>query len=249
MTPKTISGGLHDPAMWTQCKVKLDFVGRLCGSVPGNKELVEAWLKSRQPGVKPPSGKSIPEIAEEVINNLPDMGQENEELEKRTMIVFERVEGRLAVRAATIRAHIKDCCSQVQNQLIGRIRGERNFTTRVKNGLYIGGGFRDPNGTEMLFILKNGKPVTQGDGFQERLVHANTPSGQINAIKRFEYVIQPSIQFTAFLLGSSVKPEDLGTILRYGAVHGYGGERSTQEGQYTFEIELLKGQEAAPANR
>ncbi|MBI4063488.1 MAG: hypothetical protein HY401_04215 [Elusimicrobia bacterium] len=239
-----ITGGLHDPSMWTPYQVTLNFVGRLCGSVPASKDLIEAWLRSREPSVKPPSAKTIPETAEEVINRLPDMGQENAEIEQRTMIVFERVEGRLAVRAATIRAHLKDCCSQVQNQLVGRIKGERNFTTRVKNGLYIGGGFRDQNGTEMLFLLKGGQPVTEADGFQERLVHAKTPQGQINAIKRFEYVIQPTISFTAFLLGNSVKSEDMAVILRYGAVHGYGGERSQQEGQYAFQIAISAEKEA-----
>lgn len=241
---KVIKGGLYDPSMWTPVKVRLDFVGRLCGSVPASKDIIEKWLGSRQPSVKPPAAKSIPEIVEEVINTLPDMGQENEEIRQGTMVVFQRVDGRLSVRAATLRAHLKDCCSQVQNQLVGRIKGERNFTTRVKNGLYVGGGFRDQLGTEYFHVVRDGGPITEGDGFQERVVHAQTPQGQINAIKQFEYVVRPTIMFAVGLLGASVKPEDLATLLRYGAVHGYGGERSQQEGQYTFELEVPDGDEA-----
>jgi len=240
-----IKGGLYDPSMWTPVKVRLDFVGRVCGSVPASKDIIEKWLGARTPSVRPPAAKTITEVAEEVINTLPDMGQENDEIRQGTMVVFQRVDGRLSVRAATLRAHLKDCCSQVQNQLVGRIKGERNFTTRVKNGLYVGGGFRDPSsGTEYIHVTRDGGPITEGDGFQERLVHSQTPQGPINAIKQFEFVVRPTIRFAVGLLGTSVKPEDLATILRYGAVHGYGGERSQQEGQYTFELEVPDGNEA-----
>ena len=240
---KVIKGGMYDPSIWVPVKVRMDFVGRVCGSVPASPDIIEKWLAARQPSVKPPASKTIPQTAEEVINTLPDMGEENDALRQGTMVVFQRVEGRLAVRAATIRAHLKDCCSQVQNQLVGRIKGERNFTTRIKNGLYVSGGFRDATGTEFLHVIRDGNPVTKGDGFQERLVHSNTPQGPINAIKQFEYVVRPYIKFAAALLGTSVKAEDLATLMKYGAVHGYGGERSQQEGQYTFEIEVPEGDE------
>ncbi len=234
-------GSVNDSNIWIPYKVTLTFIGRLCGSVPASENVIAGWLESRKPSAKPPAGKTMSQINEEVINRLPDMEKENAEIQKRSTVIFERVEGRLAVRAATIRAHLKDCTSQVQNQLVGRLKGERNFTTRVKNGLYIGGGFRDESGTEMLFITKEGKPITEGDGFQERMVHASSPQGPINALKQFEYVIKPQLTFNVFLLGESVKIDpDLIKILQYGATHGYGGERSMQEGQYAFEIEEVK---------
>lgn len=241
---RIITGGLYDPSMWTPVKVRLDFVGRLCGSVPASTDIIEKWLGARTPSARPPAAKTITEVAEEVINTLPDMGKENDAIRQGTMVVLQRVDGRLSVRAATLRAHIKDCCSQVQNQFIGRIKGERNFTTRVKNGLYVSGGFRDVSGTEYIHVTRDGEPVVESDGFQERLVHSNTPQGPIDALKQFEYVVRPSIRFAVGLLGTSVKPEDLATILRYGAVHGYGGERSQQEGQYSFELEVPDGDEA-----
>lgn len=238
-----IEGGPNSEGMWKPCKVTLHFVGKLCGSVPANEDVVKSWLEARKPGVKPPSGKSITEVAEEVINRIPDINEENLELEKRSTIVFEQVDGKLVLRAATVRSHLKDSVNQVQNQFVGRIKGERNFTTRIKNGLYIGGGYRDESGTEVLFIMKDGKPVTKPDGFQERMVHAKSPSGPVNALKRFAYVLRPTVQFTAYLLGNSVTSEDLGMILKYGATHGYGGERSMQEGQYTYRVEVGEADE------
>lgn len=221
--------------MWKYYHVTFNFIGRLCGSVP-LKPVIKPWTENQAPDVKPPSGKTLPEIQEEVINRLPDMGNISEGLEEKSTIVFEQVEKKLVVRAGTFRAHLKDCASQVQNQFVGRIKGERNFTTRVRNGLYITGGMRDDFGTEVIFILKNGKPISEWDGFQERLVHANTAQGQINALKKFAYVIKPSIMFTIKVLGNSVKLADLEMLMQYGGTHGYGGERSQQEGQYTFSI-------------
>ena len=227
--------------MWKKYEITLNFIGRLCGSVPANKEVIQSWLESRQPNSKPPSGKSLTAIAEEVINKIPDLDEENQEISKKTLVVFETVENKLAVRAATLRAHLKDCAGQIQNQFVGKIKGERNFTTKIKNGLYVTGGFRDDFGTEMIFILKDKKQLTECDGFQDRLIHAKTPMGQINALKRFAYIVKPSIKFTVQLLGNSVKLDDLNTILQYGGVHGYGGERSQQEGQYTFNIKEVEG--------
>lgn len=239
---KTIEGGLHDPDIWEKYAVTMNFVGRLSGSTPANKETLPSWIESLAPSVRPPSAsKSIAEITEEVANRLPNMTDEMNKAEKRSTIVFQQVKNTLVVPAYSLRAHIKDCTSQVQNQLIGRIKGERNFTTRVKNGLYVGGGFYDDNGAEVLQIKRSGKPLATWDGFQEKTVRANTPQGPISALKKFAFILRPTIDFQVFLLGESVKIDDLLLILKYGAVHGYGGERSHQDGQYTFSITPMKG--------
>ena len=232
-----IKGGPYDDKMWVKTHVKWDFVGRLCASVPSNEEIIQGWLDARKPAVRPPGGKSITETVEEVINRLPDQENENEEIKKKTTLVFEKVEGRLVIRANTIRAHIKDCVSQVQNQFAGKIRGERYFTTRVKNGLYVKGNFRDSFGTELVALSRDGKPINEPDGFIEKPVHVNGPQGPQNALKRFAYVIRPTVEFTVRLLGKSVSVQDLATVMMYGATHAYGGERSMQDGQYQYEIE------------
>lgn len=233
------SGGPFSEEIWRPYKVTLSFVSRLCGSTPANKEMLQGWLDSRKPSVRPPSGKSVAQIVEEVANRLVDQDADNDAQEKKSTVTFQSVDNTLVVPAFTIRAHIKDCCSQVQNQLTGRIKGERNFTTRVKNGLYVKGDLLDKAGTDVILIMRDGIPIftSQIDGYQERTVHASTPQGPISAIKKFAYVRNPVLTFIVSLLGESVKPQDLALILQYGATHGYGGERSMGEGRYQFTIE------------
>jgi hypothetical protein len=52
--------------------VRLDFINEVCGSTPGNPDLIEPWLKSRAPKVTPPGGRTIDEINEEVFATLPE---------------------------------------------------------------------------------------------------------------------------------------------------------------------------------
>ena len=243
------TGGPFDDSIWNHYRVTWRFVGKLCGSTPFRKDMMEGWLNSRTPSVRPPGGKSTLEIAEEVINRLPDMGEENKELEERKTLVFQQVDRFYAIPANNIRAHLKDCTSQVQNQLVGKIKGERNFTTRVKNGLYVKGDTMDEAGTDVVFISKNGDKISQDKvnfdlnkvmpdriNFMEKTVHASSPQGPISAIKRFAYIVQPEMTFIVSLLGNSVKLDDLVLVLKYGATHGFGGERSAGEGKYVFEI-------------
>lgn len=233
-----IKGGIHEAGIWIPCQVKLSFIGRVCASVPADKDLIQTWLDSRKPSVMPAGAKNIQSTVEEVINRLPNMDEENAQIEQRSTLIFEQVGGHLCVRASSVRAHLKDCANQVFNQFIGRVQGQRNLTTIIKNGLYVKGDGRDDYGTEMVYFRKEGgELIKKEDGFQDRMVRAKTPRGEISALKRFAYILQPVLEFSVVLLGTSVKPDNLELMLKYGAVHGFGGERSMQEGQYTFEME------------
>jgi len=120
--------------LWTYYRVTFDFLNKLCASVPANPELIKVWLESRQPKVRPPSARTIAEINEEVTATL--LAGEGEE-PPPSLLVFQRVDdGKLAMRAATVRAHIKDCARVLSAQAISRIKGERAFSTKVINGVY-----------------------------------------------------------------------------------------------------------------
>ena len=57
-------------SLWTIYSVTFNFLNKLCASVPANPDLTKVWLESRQPRVKPPGGRSITEINEEVVSTL-----------------------------------------------------------------------------------------------------------------------------------------------------------------------------------
>jgi hypothetical protein len=219
------------PSVWTQFRVTWHFLTRLCGSVPSDPEMIQKWLEVRQPRVKAAGARSIQEINEEVLASL----EESEEESEFSLLTFQRHEGALVQRYGTVRAHLKDCARVLSAQYVGRIKGERAFSTRVVNGVYL------DEHQYWLPILRDGHPVTESSGFMDKAVHVRGPRGEpLNALKRIEYVEPPtSIEFTLKVLGQSVTEDDLHVIMEYGGTHGYAGERSDGEGRYEYEIERV----------
>lgn len=230
--------------LWTEFNVRWDFVTKLCASVPGDPELLSRWLESRKPTVRPPSSKSISEINEEVVATLLAERQEEEDL--GSLLVFQRVDGQCMQRLATIRAHIKDCARVISNQYVGKIQKERSWATRVINGVYLKPLGPNVSGTPFLPILRqDGLPAREPDGRFDKAVQVTTMQGRRSAIKNIEYIVNARLEFVLRVLCSagnkpSVSQNDLEMLFQYGGVHGYGGERSDGEGQYTYTIEPVK---------
>ncbi len=218
-------------SVWTLFRVRWEFLTRLCGSVPSDPKIVEAWIKARQPETKPADARSIQEINEEVVESLGDAPEK-----KFSVLQFQRHEGALVMRYGTVRAHLKDCARVLSAQYVGRIKGERAFSTRVINGVYV-----DEQKYWVPILRPDGEPITESDGFMDKVVHVRGPRGEpLNALKTIEYIEPPSVmEFTLKVLGKSVTESDLHTVMEYGGVHGYAGERSDGEGRYTFSIERV----------
>lgn len=220
------------PSIWTMYRVRWEFLTRLCGSVPADPELIKPWIEARKPDRKSADARTIHEINEEVLASLDEEARDDD----YSMLVFQRHEGRLVMRYGTVRAHIKDCARVLSAQYVGRVKGERAFSTRVINGVYL-----DEHEYWLPILRPDGTAVTESDGFLDKAVHVRGPRGEpLNALKRIEYVDPPSVlEFTLKVLGQSVKEPDLRTIMEYGGVHGYAGERSDGEGRYGFSIERV----------
>jgi len=230
--------------LWKFYRVRLDFTTSLCGSTPGDKELIRPWLEARKPRVRPPGGMSIDEIQEEVFASLP------EEEPEFSFLVFQRNPENgtnLVVRAATIRAHMKDCSRKISSH-IGKVEKQSSFATKVKNYVY-----PDENVYWVPVLRPDGSPVTEPDGKREKPIHVTDTSGRPqNALKAFEFVKPARIDFDlkVFCLGKEAVPiQDLETLFYYGGVHGYSGERSDGEGKYIFSITPVTEHESKPMPR
>lgn len=220
--------------MFKKYRVKMQFVERLCGSVPQNEEMIQPWLDSRKPTVRPPGAKSIVEVAEEVISTLPDQEAVNAETEKRITLGFQEYKGSLAMRGGTIKAHLKDCARILTQNYIGKIKGERSLAQRLLNCIMVEEYY--------IPILKDGEPVKKADGEFDKAIHVMTRMGPINALKRIQYIQEGSLTFHLLIMANTadrlvVSEDDLRSVFTYGAVKGYGGERGDGEGRYTFTIE------------
>lgn len=230
------------PTLWTRYRVRWEFLTQLCSSTPADPEVVAAWLKARQPRVKPAGALSIEEINEEVLASI-ERG-EGEADQVYSSLMFQRWDGALVMRAATIKAHIKDCARVLSAQFVGRIQGERAFSTRVINGVY-------PDAREYWIPIRqpDGEKITQPYGVRDKAIHVRGPRGeQLNALKQFEYLHPPIIMdFTLNVLGRSVSETDLHHVFTYGGTHGYAGERSDGEGRYIYTLTRLEDTPIADA--
>ena len=231
--------------MWTRYRVTWQFLNRLCGSVPADPEIIKAWVDASKPRVRPPGARSLDDINEEVLNSLA-RGDEFNETECN-ILTFQRHEGVCCMRAATIRAHLKDCARQIAEHHVGRIDGERAFSTRFINCVY-----PDSMVYWVPILRPDGTPVTKHDGEQDKPVHVRGPRGMQNALKRFEWISPARLDFTLLVLSAlgtrpgkkgepavpipAISEKDLGTVMTYGGVHGYAGERGDGEGKYTFTL-------------
>jgi hypothetical protein len=221
-------------SIWTTYKVQWIFLTKLCASVPNKPISINDWLKGRQPKAIPAGAKSINEIQEEVLATIAE-GEE-----EFTSLVFQRVGGQLVMRAGTVRAHLKDCARVMSSLFIGKIEGERAFSSRVINGVY-----PDPAQHWIPILRPEGDVVTQADGDFTKAVHSRHPrtGAPQNSLKQFEYIEPARMDFNLKVLGSqgkknpAVKLQDLEILMQYGGVHGYAGERSDGEGNYLATIE------------
>lgn len=222
--------------MWTKYSVQFDFLTKLCASVPADQDLVKNWLEARKPKTKGPDNKSIDEMAQEVIESLPVIDEP-----ERGLHVFQRHEGALVLRAATFRAHWKDCSRVMSRLWIGKVEGEKSFSVKVINAVY-----HDP-AVYWLPILsqETNKPITDPTGQYDKPIHAVTPRGVISALKTLEFienarVIVPVLVLTPASGKPVVSMADLQSLFEYGGVHGYGGERSDGEGRYLVRITPMR---------
>lgn len=237
--------------MWTTFNVRWDFATPLCASVPADPEYIKRWLESRQPTKRPDNARPLEDIAKEVANTTTQQEDQPPQL-----LQFQRHEDQYCVRAATVRAHLKECASTLSSMVVGRVEGERSFAVRAKNAIYW------PMKDYWIPILdqKTDKPITRKPDTIERPVHPVTPRGTISALKVFECFEDAAIEFKLMVLTQPsgklvIDEEDLGYIMMYGGTHGYAGERSYDGGRYSYTITRVSpvkassnGSESRPAS-
>ena len=229
------------PTMWTKYRVRWEFLTRLCGQTPARPDVVKDWLDARKPSARPAGARSIDEINEEVLSTLETATAVAEVEAERSSLVFQRWSGALAMRAATVRAHYKDCARVISQNFTGKVEkgsGERSFATRVINCVYY-----DPSEYWLPIWRPDGAPIVEPDGTLEKAARAMTRQGPMSFLKQIEYIEPPSvIEFTLLVMSSlpgkqdAVVETDLHYLFQYGGIHGYAGERGDGEGRYSYTL-------------
>ena len=86
---------------------------------------------------------------------------------------------------------------------------------------------------DAIYLMRDGKSVTQPDGYEVRPIHVTGPQGPRTSIKRAAYVERPTVTFTVRILNMvNLKEDHLKDILAAGQDLGIGADRSQNFGKF-----------------
>lgn len=248
------------PSVWKDYCVTLEFTSPVYGGFPAAEKVLSSFIEKKiKDGAAAPirvqrGEEGIVEVKEnftqeekrdmmiqDALNTVPPTKED--ETEQRTL-VFRRIphgpfQGAFGIVGGSIRAHVKDCARVLSSSVILRGEGEKSLNIRATNGLYVV--------EDWIPLIRRGRPIMESDGLDEFFVHVTNPrtGAPMSSIKQCERLDPPtSATFTLSVLakgfGSPVVAEDeLSAIFTYGAVHGYGQERSRGMGRYICQVEEI----------
>ncbi len=212
--------------MWLKYHVTIAFRSQFAASIPTNPDELWDMLQARKASeteLKRKKEDGEPIVA---LDKLAEEASDEafmEEPQVQGHVTFKSDEIGLYYEERCVKSHIKDCANQIKGLL-----GMSALKSKVANRLYI-----EPS----VIHLGRAEP----DGYEIRLVHAWTPKGMINAVKKVDYVENATIEFTLKVLNDGVITEDIiRSIFDYGAAHGMGQERSQGWGKYGYQLEKME---------
>jgi len=237
--------------IWQRYTVRWDFSTPIFGSLPVAKETLAPFVERalKEGKIRPVTitqtdagvvevrreGISLDVLRQEKIDELLEQLPTEEEMIEERSLQFWRHDGLLCFPGGNIRAHLKECARTLSSLVLpkpAKGSGNRSLSIRGVNGLYVT--------EEWVPITRAGQPVTQPDDAVEFFVHTTNPrtGAPMNAIKKVESLAAGTqLAFTLQVLGGIVSEEELDMILQYGALHGFGQERSRGYGRYVYTVE------------
>lgn len=225
--------------MWIEYPLALTFTTPLCGGVPRHDDVVRPWIEARAASEAKlramPDAKGLDEVVAEHAETTDKLDDTIEEALAKKWIGFSRDETGLFVRAANVRAHLKDCAQVLARGMKSATppngcKAIKQFKAKFVDAVYV----RE----DRLHILNgDGTAYAQASGFRDATMSVMTAQGPRQCIKRIDYCDPASLKCTLQLLESSeVCREHLIACLDYGKVHGFGQDRSLQFGRYEYEL-------------
>ena len=207
--------------MFTSYQVVLKFQGKLMGGVPKHPDVIKSWLEARMPTFAPPDAVPLVDLAAQVAEAVDAMSVE----ENKVWTGFKSDDQGLYVDGYHLKAHLKDVANILQGQL-----GIKALKSKVANRVFVV--------EDKLYLGK-----MEADGFWEHAVHVMTMQGPRSALKRNDYVEQPSLSATLKVLDDNViTTKVLEFLFEMGAIKGFGAERGLGHGRYDCTLTVVQAQ-------
>lgn len=238
--------------MWHHAVVDLTIRERLCGGIPKNKDMIEAWIAAR---MKALAAEKRAELAEKTASEL---AAATEEAAEKAWCGFKggtEDHPAIYIEGRQVKAMIKESVNVLRDWLQAHEKAgkkpavaptvatgdkpekkapkDKSRYTAIKAKI----AERAYVEEDRILFMRDGKALLAPDGSEEKAIHVDTAQGPRDALKRTDYVEAPaSITFHMKWLADGVfDVELLGLILEHASENGLGADRSQGNGRFRVE--------------
>jgi hypothetical protein len=222
--------------LWQRFAGALQFRERVYGGLPKNPHIFDAWQKAKLAKIVPvePSPEErerlglvtgavmVQRMAEE---DREDVGELDETVEAGETVFRRDAEGRLVLREFMLKSAIKEATQRLgYYQKLKRNEDGMGLRSWQQTGFYV-----DPR---LLYLMRDGQPLTEPDGCDEAQGRVPTPKGPKSILRKSEYVERPTLEFTIKMLPfKGFGYPELARVLTLVCEIGVGSWRSREEGK------------------
>jgi hypothetical protein len=216
---KKIDDRFSPARLYDRYRVTIKIRDRICGGMPRNPDLIKTWVESTTGHADEISEKLIQENAELIVNAV---------AEKCWNGFPEDAEHGLFIPCRNIKA-----CLKQSAQLLGIYKKNRGSKQILAEGMEVKG---DSERGDRVYLGKK-----EADGTDESAIHVMTAQGPRTALRRMDYVTEPTLSFEIWVLKTApqetrhIGEEQLVDILAHASENGLGASRSQGEGKFSVE--------------
>lgn len=226
----------QDRSIFTKYRCEITFRDKVLGGTPKNPEIIEGWLRTKtmvsdDAEIKQMMLRTLVELGAEV---SPDMDFEDLEKASQKLAAIKQTNG-FKVQGTNDKVlcmedrQVKAMLKEAVNVLYGAIGERWGKSRKGPRGFTAERVFISPS---FIPLTKNGKGLTQPDGVELLIVHADTPQGPRSSLAYHEYTVGASIEFEIEVLRNELEPEKWPEIWVYCQENGLGACRSQSYGRF-----------------
>ena len=207
---------------WKKWEVRLDLRRRVVGAIPKNPDIIDTWVMSRakKKGKSEEEAKVIAEKIKEEVGADPEV--------EKNWVGFKSDRTGVYLEDRNLKAMLREAATTLELfKGTGSVARKQTF----QHGLFIK--------PEKIYFMRDGRPIKEPDGYQDRAIHVMTPSGPRSSLKREDYIDPPAyLEFEIWVVIPKdrkepyINDEFIKECLELGQEIGLGGSRSQGFGKF-----------------
>ena len=215
--------------LWIHADVEIRVTERIVGGVPRAIPAVLGWIQKNMPALSPEAAEKLATSTLEEIPELPP------EINRFGWITFKKDPVGVYYEGRCMKAAFKEGANILREMLVAHDKKASGEASKSKfNSLKAKIAERLFVDDSRIHLYRDGQPIKEVDGTEERAIHVMTPQGNRDALKRSDYVLVPTLKFhIRYLADGLITPGLINQFLEYMGHNGIGADRSQGEGKFT----------------